>query len=81
MSDDRLHHRTHRLVRHPEVTRHRTESLSLRPSSNLRPSIACDAWTSGHRGVEPDTQTLSRPEQAIRIQEGNQRWSDNVYFV
>jgi hypothetical protein len=37
MSDDRLHHRTHRLVRHPEVTRHRPQSLE--PRAKQPPAI------------------------------------------
>jgi hypothetical protein len=64
-----------------QFSRHRSESLSPRPQSDVRPMLLWDPWSFRHCGVPPVTETPSCVEQSLGIQEGNQWYGDHVYLA
>jgi hypothetical protein len=80
-SRDPLNNTAYRLVRHPEVSRHRPKPLLLHPNGDLSPSLTWNTRTFRRRGIPADPRSSSCVEQPLRIQERHQRRCDHVYLA
>jgi hypothetical protein len=70
---DALHHTADCLVRYTEVAGDAPQTIVLSSGRDLRPELRWDAQPFRDHDIPPYARTLSRTEQAIRIEEWNQR--------
>jgi len=80
-SGNRSQQRTRRLMRHSEVGRYSTQSLTLRPNRDLNPMLLPDVRSFDHGGVPPHPRSSPQVQESLRIQERDEGQRDDVYLA